>query len=143
MTEPRLWVARVTRHALLERQRAELQALFGDNVGIVPFEITHHANLERAVEDFDFMLSGHHYVAAEVIASPRMMARLLDSKTMQSGTILMRPVLMRIPGGGSVEGTRYRFSHYERVLEMHTVTERLIPPYILPETLASCGASSD
>ncbi len=130
MVEDRLWVARVTRHALLERQRAELQALFGENVGIVPLEITHHANLDKAVEEFDYMLSGHKYVAAEVIASPRMMSHLLhNSETIKSGTMLIRPVLMRIPGGGSVEGTRYRLSHYERILEMHTVTERLIPPY--------------
>lgn len=129
MADGKLWVARITRHALLHRQLLELKALFGDDVGIVPFDVLHGPNLDREVEAFDYMLSARHYVAVEVIMPPRLVAKILQSRTVQSGTILMRPIMTRIPGKTGCDIDQYRFSHYERILEMYERTERLVPPF--------------
>jgi len=130
MHDSRPWVARVTRHPLLPPQRAELEALFGSNVRILQFDITHNQNLDKAIINFDSMLSSRHYIAVEVVASSRILGALLRSRTIQSGTILIRPVMSRLPEHLVMRDEYYSFEGYERIIDIREITEHLMPPYV-------------
>ena len=114
-------VVRITRHEPQPKQVRELKRIFGD-VNIETVSETLPTNPREFTERFDQIATNADVVEA-VLPPTLLSAALRFSNFCKRGGVVVRAVMNRaVNNDGSVN---FVFDHYERVLRVDIVTERL------------------
>jgi len=115
-------IVRLTRHEASEEQSAELRRIFGEGTEIKMVSETLPRSPREAVSRFDELAAEADIV--EVVLPPNILEAVLKFSTFcRRGGQVVRAVMEReLQEGGSATFT---FSHYERIVEVKIVTERL------------------
>jgi hypothetical protein len=115
-------IIRITRHEPEAVQLAELNRIFGQDVAVSTVNETLPSEAKAAVARFDELAAEANAVEA-VLPANLLEAVLKFSAFSKRGGVVVRAVMNRTanPDGSAV----FTFDHYERVLEVKIVTERL------------------
>ena len=114
---------RLTRHAAEEAQVAELQHIYGQDLEISEIlDETLPTDSRGAVARFDELADGFDVV--EAVLPPNLLEAVLKfSEHAKSGKAVIRAATTReVDAEGKAT---FEFSHYEKVLKVEVVTERL------------------
>lgn len=111
-------ILRLTRHPAVPEQLAELTRIYGAEA-----EVVEHSETVPSVERVKEILAGHSADVLEAVLPLPLMAQCLDPKN-GVGIPVIRAITVRElqPDGTKVD---FRFSHYERIVKVEVVTERL------------------
>lgn len=114
----------LSRHPPSDAQLIGLKRIFGENVEVkLVLDFKLPSNAREAVEGFDEYAEGYEVVV--VVLPPHLLEAVLKfSNFAKGGGIVVRAIMINRtvePG----KDPDYEFSHFERVLEVRVVTERL------------------
>jgi len=110
-------IVRLTRHVMTAEQADELERIYPGAV-IKQIDVTLPTEPRAAVSRFDEIAANADVVEA-VLPLPITQAVLNHSRFVKEGGVLIKSVMLSDRQGG------FTLSHYERVLEVKVVSERL------------------
>ncbi len=113
----RMKVLRLTRHAIVPEQLAELQRLYGADCEILEISET-VPNSARVTE----MVRAHNADVVEAVLPFQLLAEVVGPDG--CGIPVIRAITRRVFAEDGVK-VHFVFSHYEKVLKVEVVTERL------------------
>ncbi len=110
-------ILRLTRHPAEERQLSELHRLFGEDV-----EVVEVAETVPDVERVKAIVVEYGADVLEAVLPITLMAKCVDSRDGLGVPVIRAITVRHLEPDGSA---RFEFSHYERILKVEVVTERL------------------
>lgn len=115
-------IIRLTRHEASEEQMKDLQRIYGPSIEVHQFSESLPNSASRAVQRFDQIANGAAVVEA-VLPINLIEAILKFSEFSKRGGTLIRAITERKEDG--VGNVTFDFLHYEKLIKVETVTERL------------------
>lgn len=115
-------IIRLTRHAAAKAQMRDLQRIFGSGIEVYQVAASLPHDTHRAVQRFDEIADGADVV--EIVLSIDLIEAILKfSEFSKRGGTLIRAITKRNnDGAGNVT---FDFLHYEKLIKIETITERL------------------
>lgn len=115
-------IIRLTRHEPEQAQLSELDRIFGQDVTVLTVNETLPADSKAAVARFDELVAGVDVV--EAVLPPNLLEGILKFSlfSKRGGQVIRAAMNRTVTADGSAT---FVFDHYERVVEVRIVTERL------------------
>ena len=115
-------ILRLTRHEVQPHQLEDLNRIFGDDIEISQVSESLPSDSRAAVKRFDEIAEGFEVIEA-VLSINLIEAVLKFSEFSKRGGTLIRAITERNDDGAG--NVTFDFSHYEKIIKVETITERL------------------
>lgn len=117
-------VLRLTRHPMDDRQKAELQRVCGLLLGCEPAQVeaVEIAETVPDVERVKAIIAEHGAHVLEAVLPLPLMAQCVDTRNGVGIPVLRAITIRKLESDGTAT---FDFSHYERIVKVEVVTERL------------------